>query len=375
MRAYPASEVDSGNYVSFASNVLLRSLAYRKESDALNVIATDLTIPKSRLELELSYTAPVGERKAEPLRASHPRGKLFPQRSYGCSDYYPGSNFELGACVDKDSRAFLWLQSFADDAPGLKGRDVVKFVTEFLAANRVRITKPVVFDLRSNGGGNLGTAQRIACLLGGTRVHTALSNLEWHRTLWPSRFLLDSGVVVDTALLEGMRKDDVDPTWEVNLSSPTSERRTHMVDATIFLKGGLSECDTLAGMGPKGLKYVLVAGGNEFSATETFLHLMSKVTDTVRIVGTTSRGGTGNPIVVRLPHTEMALRLSRQRQFDKETGTWIIEGMGVRQDVRWPRDFETDFERRILDGYIGDKDLESFEYAPMAIRKALALEF
>lgn len=370
----PASEIVSGNYVSFSGNFLTRSVVYRNERDPLPVLVSDVTFPASKMELELSYTAGAAQRKPLPEFGNHPRGKVFPQRSYGCRTVHPGSTFELGACVNTDSRALLWIQTFVPNAAGVKGRDIVAFVDEFLTSLGSAHAHPVVVDLRANGGGDLGVAQRLACLLGGARVRTALENLDWHRTVWPARFELDS-LVVNSADILGMRKMDVDASWEVSVAAPTAMRRTTKVDSTVFLPGGLSGCDSLSGKTADKLKYVLVAGGNEFSATESFLHLMSKVEGRVKIVGTTSRGGTGNPIQVSLPHTSLTLRLSRQRQFDRENNTWIIEGRGVRQDVRWPRDFEADFERRITDGYLGDRDLEAFEYAPMVLRKALELSF
>lgn len=375
IRNFPSSKLVSGNYVSFSDNVLLRSTTFRNDEGPLNIEAIDLTMPANKVKLELSYVEPIAQRKADPRLFHHPRGKLFPQRSYGCKELHPNSTFEVGACLGDNSRAFIWLQNFPGELPDPTKPSLVEFVVEFLKTRASDIKGPVVIDLRGNGGGSLSEAQTLACALGGARVAQALVNLSWHRSKWPGKFVLSSGKVFLSENILGMLKPDIDPLWEVRSDIVTAKRRPYQIPPYAFLKQGFATCETAAKNGPEGVKYVLAAGGNEFSATESFLHLMAKVPSRTKIIGTTTMGGTGNPIMVSLPNTGAVLRLSRQRQYDKETGEWIIEGKGVTQDIRWPRDLEQDFERRIIEGYLGDRDLESREYAPLAINKALEITF
>lgn len=95
------------------------------------------------------------------------------------------------------------------------------------------------------------------------------------------------------------------------------------------------------------------------------------------IIGNRTRGGTGNPVWIKLPNTKIQLRISQGRLFDIETNSFIIEKIGVKPVIYVEDEIVENFENKVIEQLKNNIFLDYNDdiYISNILLKALQLEF
>ncbi len=348
-----------GNYTKGVAFILGRNMIDGRERPHFLISAKDL-VSKGEVTLQTSF-------EVAPRREITAQQRSFLTafaRDINTDDvcksvsFYPNNEKPyrdgfIGACVTHDNRALVWLKTMVPNETD----SVVEFLAQFLRQNKSATQKPVILDLRSNGGGSPILAAELACAFGDTTSRNRLRNRFLNPSLWPERFELSSGTVVVTEELKKKMEESnsdliaVVPGWTASSLSPTVSRRDRKIGFWERVEATHSDCVKQALPEFEGVKWVLVTNGNEFSATENFLSFVEKSDAKFKHIGTTSWGGTGAPLAISLPKTGMKLRISQARHIDARANSadsaFVIESRGVKPDNFVLREMPDEFEDHV----------------------------
>jgi hypothetical protein len=350
-----------GNYTRGVAFVLGRTMIDGRDRPNFFISAKDL-VSKGEVTLQTSFVvAPRWEVTAQQKNFLTAFAKdidtddVCKAVSFYPNNEKPYKDGVIGACVTNDNRTLVWLKTMVPNETD----SVVEFLARFLRENRSATQKPVILDLRSNGGGSPFLAAELACAFGDNISRNRVKNRFLNPSLWPERFELSSGTVVGAEQLKKMIEESnsdlisVVPGWTVSSLSPTVSRRDRKIGFLERMEATQSDCVKQALPEFDGVKWVLVTNGNEFSATENFLSFVEKSDAKFKHVGTTSWGGTGAPFVIRLPKTGMRLRISQARHIDARAdnadAAFVIESRGVKPDNFVLREMPDEFEDHVND--------------------------
>lgn len=313
------------------------------------------------------------------FRQQEDRMNLTVNRNYGCETLLESPEDEvftdknLGSCITKDNRLVSWIGSFSSEG-------IINHLKSAIKKNPRITEKPIIIDVRNNGGGSPFVAGLLSCIVGDEESLEIMKRRDLEPPKFPARFFdgseganatsIDLGEDGNNDLLE---RDDQ---WVVDIRSSPQPRR-------FYRKGFVSrfgdenfegQCRDLMTLGYKKAKWVVMTNGQEFSATENFLSFVAPLDRKVKIIGQKSKGGTGAPMFFTLPSTGYELRLSLARHVDKVTGEFHIEGVGVSSDIHTDTEVPSEFEKNSLHILDNGMDLEGTHFS-LIFKKALAVTF
>jgi hypothetical protein len=297
---------------------------------------------------------------------------------YACDKVSEGSNDVFGACILDGNRGIVWLRSFQVGA-----HDFFKMLRKFIKEHPVVSKKPILLDLRGNGGGYPELAAQLACMVSGMQAAEKMENTVYIGSIWPGTLELSDGSRISTQSMDLEGNGDLVMAEKSRIASSLNPllkreefnlsffRRFERAGSTLSTKG---RCVDLHDSTFQKLRWVVLTSGREFSATENFLNFVQSDNNRVVILGRVSTGGTGAPISVKLPKTGMSIRLSQARQLDIRTGQWPIEGFGVRPDKKTEGDTDVDFERYLTLRAKGPVSTADKTLRPLIVRQGLLID-
>lgn len=313
-----------------------------------------------------------------PDKWTQGRRILRDRTNYVCDEEITTPEGNAGACLLDGNRGLVWVASFSAG-----GHEVLNVLRKLVRRYPQVSEKPLVLDLRGNGGGSPELAGQLACQLGGEPVADIIGKRELVASAWPEAFELSDGTRVESASLVRSGNNDLARRkngWVVSSKNPDPAR----VDFSLpFFKrfepyqDGLSSparCKDLHGAEFRPLKWVILTSGREFSATENFLSFIEPLNDRFAILGRTTWGGTGAPSYVTLPRTKMRMRLSLARHLDRSTGLWAIEGIGIKPDVRTETETAADLERWFKAAYAKQDTSKDKTLRPKILKDAVGFD-
>ncbi len=298
-------------------------------------------------------------------------------RDYGCKKIMPDSNDTVGSCLLENDRGLVWIGSFSGDRIAPQVMNTFRILAR--QAPEVK-NKPLILDLRGNGGGIPELAAMIACTIGNEGVSQQIENRELHPSIWPEKFKLSDGTILKSKDLEREGNRDLFRFTKGRVAdslAPDSTRNEYKIGFYERNKRntltGPARCAEYHSKEMNFKSAYVLTSGQEFSATENFLSFISPVDKTFRIVGSRSKGGTGAPTYIILPETKMKLRLSQARHLDKLTGLWPIESIGVHEDIKINSFDQQAFEKWVVQKLAKNRGQPSQPQAPSILTKALQL--
>jgi hypothetical protein len=229
-----------------------------------------------------------------PARWSQNRRALRDRTNYVCDEEITTPEGNAGGCVLDGDRGLVWVRSFSAG-----GYEVLNVVRKLVRKNPNMASRPLVLDLRGNGGGSPELAGQLACMLGGAPVADIIGRRELVASVWPEAFELSDGTrLLSTSLLrEGNNDLALSKPGFVASSARPDPARTEFAlpffNRFVDDPGGLSSrgrCLDLHGPDFQPLKWVVLTSGREFSATENFLSFVEPVNERFTILGRTTWG-------------------------------------------------------------------------------------
>ena len=298
-------------------------------------------------------------------------------RDYGCKKIMPDSNDTVGSCLLENDRGLVWIGSFTGDRIAPQVMNTFRILAR--QAPEVK-NKPIILDLRGNGGGIPELAAMVACTIGNDGVSQQIENRELHPSIWPEKFKLSDGTILKSKDSEREGNRDLFRFSKGRVAdslAPDSTRNEYKIGFYERFKRhtltGPARCAEYHSKEMNFKSAYVLTSGQEFSATENFLSFISPVDKTFRIVGWRSKGGTGAPLTITLPETKMKLRLSQARHLDKLTGLWPIEAVGVHEDIKINSFDQQTFEKWVVQKLAKNRGQPSQPQAPSILTKALQL--
>jgi hypothetical protein len=364
-----------------AQRALTRRMLDGRDRDDASVEAWDLHSGR-RVRLVVSY-APA-QSIAAPLEWRSALPSLSSWDAFGCAESFEGGNASVGACVTHDRRHILRVRDFllADQDPVLG--DALAWLTARAEKPQSPLEKsalPWIIDVRGNPGGNTRHALELACRIGGERTDERVTRRAYRSNRWPAAIAVkdsehDSIVRLDSlGMMGNLDFVDIDETWTVSYGENARAREAQSRGYLARHGWDADACRRARETALADRKWVVLTSGAEFSAAENFLSFFDGQKGNVRIVGASTKGGTGSPVTIRLPGTGIALRLSTARQFDLGKRGELIEGRGVRPHAQIQPDDEESFARRLRAFAEGALREDDIEHMPAGVRRGLDFRF
>jgi len=243
--------------------------------------------------------------------------------SYPCAKPSQSDMNGLGFCLGSDAVVYISAKAW------MGGDSQKQFVTNLQEFFQVSDNQPrkVVLDLRGNTGGSTAAITEFLCMISDEEL---LHRLE-KRSFEPN-FLSDS---IEARGKQFKLSDLVASSSNGDFVMFDAFKAGEKYRVPFLTRSGFdsSECRSRRIAGLENTMWAVLTNGQEFSATESFLSFI-KGHRRFTIYGRQSRGGTGSPVEFSLPYTKIKIRLSRARQIDGVSDSYVIEGKGILPDIR-----------------------------------------